>query len=243
MYYIILEIIHKILEIFCINIKIVQKFKYRIPLFHLLMEEKRKSLLINFLIPSAITLFVLCAIFAMLVTPPKFIEILFVFFLISQVILGILIIIFSLKITKRATHFFIGLLILFWGILQIVSKYNSFFSLKELWPVYTCTAGITLFISGFYKYKKIKFGYFFPAATLFFMGIWFSLFTFKIIKKPFMEIVSVFGPVFGAILIILLFVFFLLQTKHKELIVMDEETGTFSDEEDAFMNIENNDDK
>lgn len=75
------------------------------------------------------------------------------------------------------------------------------------------------------------------------MGIWFSLFTFKIIKKPFMEIVSVFGPVFGAILIILLFVFFLLQTKHKELIVMDEETGTFSDEEDAFMNIENNDDK
>ena len=207
------------------------------------MEEKRKSLLLNFLIPSAITLFVVCSVFAMLVTPPKFIEILFVVFLISQVVLGILIIIFSLKITKRATHFFVGLLILFWGLLQIFSKYNPLFSLKELWPVYTCTAGITLFISGFYKYKKIKFGYFFPAATLFFMGIWFSLFTFKIIKKTFMEVVSFFGPIFGAILVVLLVIFFLLQRKHKELIVMDEETGTFSDEEDALMDIENNGDK
>lgn len=230
------------MSVFCITIRIVQKFSYRIPLFHLLMEEKRKSLLLNFLIPSAITLFVICSVFAMLVTPPKFVEILFVIFLISQVVLGVLIIIFSLRITKRATHFFIGLLILFWGLLQIVSKYNPLFSLKELWPVYTCTAGITLFISGFYKYKKIKFGYFFPAATLFFMGIWFSLFTFKIIKLPFMQVVSIFGPIFGAILIILLVLFFLLQRKHKELIVLDEETGTFSDEEDSFMVFDNKDD-
>lgn len=230
------------MSVFCITIRIVQKFSYRIPLFHLLMEEKRKSLLLNFLIPSAITLFVICSIFAMLVTPPKFVEILFVIFLISQVVLGVLIIIFSLRLTKKATHFFIGLLILFWGLLQIVSKYNPLFSLKELWPVYTCTAGITLFISGFYKYKKIKFGYFFPAATLFFMGIWFSLFTFKIIKLPFMQVVSIFGPIFGAILIILLVLFFLLQRKHKELIVLDEETGTFSDEEDSFMVFDNKDD-
>ena len=75
------------------------------------------------------------------------------------------------------------------------------------------------------------------------MGIWFSLFTFKIIKKTFMEVVSFFGPIFGAILVVLLVIFFLLQRKHKELIVMDEETGTFSDEEDAFMDIENNGDK
>ena len=58
-----------------------------------------------------------------------------------------------------------------------------------------------------------------------------------------MKVVSIFGPIFGAILIILLVLFFLLQRKHKELIVIDEETGTFSDEEDAFMDIENNGDK
>lgn len=58
-----------------------------------------------------------------------------------------------------------------------------------------------------------------------------------------MEVVSFFGPIFGAILVVLLVIFFLLQRKHKELIVMDEETGTFSDEEDAFMDIENNGDK
>ena len=208
----------------------------------MLMEEKRKSLLLNFLIPSAISLFVICAVFALFVTPPKFIEILFVIFLISQVVLGILIIVFSLKITKRATHFFVGLLILFWGLLQIFSKYNSLFSLKELWPVYTCSAGVTLFVSGFYKYKKIKFGYFFPAATLFFMGIWFSLFTFNIIKEPFMKVVSILGPVFGMILVILLVLLFFLQKKHKELIVVDEETGTFSDEEDAFMDFVSEDD-
>ena len=58
-----------------------------------------------------------------------------------------------------------------------------------------------------------------------------------------MEVVSFFGPIFGSILVVLLVIFFLLQRKHKELIVMDEETGTFSDEEDAFMDIENNGDK
>ncbi len=58
-----------------------------------------------------------------------------------------------------------------------------------------------------------------------------------------MQVVSIFGPIFGAILIILLILFFLLQRKHKELIVIDEETGTFSDEEDAFMDIEIDDNK
>ena len=58
-----------------------------------------------------------------------------------------------------------------------------------------------------------------------------------------MKVVSIFGPIFGAILIILLVLFCLLQRKHKELIVIDEETGTFSDEEDAFMDIEIDDNK
>lgn len=57
-----------------------------------------------------------------------------------------------------------------------------------------------------------------------------------------MQVVSIFGPIFGAILIILLVLFFLLQRKHKELIVLDEETGTFSDEEDSFMVFDNKDD-
>ena len=71
------------------------------------------------------------------------------------------------------------------------------------------------------------------------MGVWFSLFTFKIIKQSFLELVTVLGPVFMVLVAVALFLFFLIQKRHKELVITDDETGTFSDEEDPFMEIEN----
>lgn len=205
--------------------------------------EKIKSRLLNILIPCAITLFVACAAYALFITPSKFTEILFILFLIIQLVLGLLICILSLKITQRATHLFIGLLIFFWGILQLISEFYFTVGLEVLWPVYSVTAGITLFISGFYKYKKIKFGYSIPAVTIFFMGIWFSLFTFNIIKKSFFDLVAVLGPVFMGLVAISLILLYFLQKKHNKFIILDDETGTFTDEEDAFMDMENENDE
>lgn len=207
------------------------------------MSEEKKSRLLNILIPCAITLFVICAAFAFFVTPSKFIEILFGVFSIVQAISGFLICVLSLKITRRATHLFIGLLIFFSGVLQLISQFCSTVDLEELWPVYCVIAGIVLFVSGFYKYKKIKFGYSMPALTIFFMGVLFSLFTFNIIKKSFVELVVVFGPIFFGLTAISLIALFLLQTKHKKFVILDDETGTFSDEENAFLQMENDDDK
>lgn len=203
------------------------------------MKESKKSVLINIFIPCAITLFIFSAIFTMFVAPPVVIEILAPIFKVLQLILGILICTLAVKITKRATHLFIGLVIFCWGILQFFSIYCSVVSLKELWPVYTMITGIILYISGYYKYRKIKFGYVIPAVTIFFMGVWFSLFTFKIIKQSFLELVTVLGPVFMVLVAVALFLFFLIQKRHKELVITDDETGTFSDEEDPFMEIEN----
>lgn len=203
------------------------------------IREIKKSRLLNFLIPCGMIFFTACAIFAFFVTPPKFVEVLFCVFLITQCVFGLLICIFSLILTQRATQLFIGMLFLSCGILQIIDNSFDFVGLKELWPVYSILAGIILFISGFYKYRKIKFGYIIPSVTIFGMGIWFSLFTFSIIKVPFVNVVSFLGPIFMGLIVVLLVVFFLLQRKYKELIVSDDENGTFSDEEDAFMDLVN----
>jgi len=77
----------------------------------------------------------------------------------------------------------------------------------------------------------MKFGYAIPAVTLFCMGIWYSLFSFDIIKVSFVSIAGTVGPIFMILVALLLVGFFLLQQKHKELIVTDDDTGVFSDED------------
>ncbi len=108
------------------------------------------------------------------------------------------------------------------------------FTVKEAWPIYGVTAGLALFISGYIKYKSVKFGYGIPSVVLFGMGIWYSLFSMHIIKMSFGTVVATLGPFFMGSVALFLVLFFLLQQKHKELVLEDEEIGTFSDEEPFF---------
>jgi len=202
------------------------------------MKDVNYSKLLNVLIPCGIALFLFCAIFAFVNSTPKMIDILTVIFLIIQFILGILIVIISVKKTFRATQLFIGLIFIFWDLLHVLITYLQPFSLKQAWPLFGVIVGILLFISGFYKYRKFKFGYVIPSFTLTAMGIWYSFFSFKLITKPFLTVASNLGPIFMFVIAIALIVLFLIQQKHKEFVLSDDETGTFSEEDEDIIPID-----
>ena len=88
--------------------------------------------------------------------------------------------------------------------------------------------------AGLWKYKVLKFGYLIPSVTLFGMGVWYSFFSFQIIKKSFSSIACTLGPLFMISIAVFLVVFFLMQQRHKELVFSDDETGVFSDEESSI---------
>lgn len=202
------------------------------------MKDVRDSKLLNVLVPCGIVLILFCLLFSISNSTGRALEILSIIFVIVQFILGILIIIFSIKWTHRATQLFVGMLLLSWGLMFVLISKVFPITIKECWPLYGTIAGILLFVSGFYKYQKMKFGYCIPALTLIGMSIWYSFFSFKIIKKSFLTVASNIGPLFMLLIAVLLVVLFLLQQKHKKLVFPDDEPGTFSDEDDGIMTPE-----
>ncbi len=108
------------------------------------------------------------------------------------------------------------------------------FTIKEFWPLFGVIAGLLWFIAGCLKYGRLKFGFVIPSVTLFGMGLWYSLFSFGIVKLSFKSVACSLGPVFMISIAVFLVLFFLAQQRHKELVFSDEETGVFSDEESSI---------
>ena len=148
------------------------------------------------------------------------------------------IVILSLGIAKKAYQFFLSLIFVGWSVLNGIIAFVLPYDIDILWPLYLIFVSIFLFISGIRKYKKMKFGYVMPSFTLLSMGILFSLFSFDIIKVPFKTVAIVLGPVFVGLIGLSLVLFFLLQQRHKELIIVDEDSGDFDDEELSFPKID-----
>ena len=146
-------------------------------------------------------------------------------FPILQVIIGLFAIFVSVKVTKKAYQLFMSILFLILGVFQfvLINRLVSY-SFGQLWPCVCFFSGISLIISGYWKYKKVLIAYLIPSFTIIVMGIWFFLFSLKIIKQPMSFIVSSFGPVFMVLLVVLLIGFFYLQKKYKELVITEEDT-------------------
>lgn len=151
--------------------------------------------------------------------------------LLLQILFGVIVFNTSILYTHKAYQIFLGLLIGGWGILLYLMHFVLPFSVYNMWPVFLFFSGIFLIVSGAVKYKSFKFGFGIPAITLILMGIWFSLFSFKIIKIPFSVVATILGPIFMLAVAIFLIIFFFVQQRHSELIVNDEVHGDFADEE------------
>lgn len=158
--------------------------------------------------------------------------ILFTLLPLSVAACGICITMLTLMVTKKAYQLFIGLALIIWSVFEFILVRGfiqvSFF---QWWPLIGVFSGILIFIAGLYQYKKLKFGYFIPSLTLFLLGLWFSLFSFKIIKVSFKDVALIGGPLFMIMVCILICALFLIQQKTNQFIAKDDEPGAFEDDE------------
>ncbi len=141
-----------------------------------------------------------------------------------QILLGLFAVYVALRVTKKGYQVFSSFLFLLLGLYQFLLMNKVIpFSLKETWPIIGVISSICLFISGYFRYRKIKILYIVPSLILVIMSLWYSLFSFKVIKQPFSFVVLSLGPAFVFISVTMLISFYFLQKKHRELIIEDEE--------------------
>ena len=183
-------------------------------------EENIKS--IYFLIIFGILLAIGCTTIVIISPASKPVNILNLIIIIAQAGIGLAIAMIAKRVTKKFFHFFMGLLYLSWSLIYLVTYTFFNFMFKEMWPLLGVSAGLLWFVAGYWKYRRLKFGYLIPSVTLFGMGLWYSLFSFGLIKLSFRTIASTLGPLFMLLIAVFLIIFFFLQQKHKELVVTDE---------------------
>lgn len=200
-----------------------------------IVKEVQKSVLVNILIVFGLLLFFAVGSFAFWTNDKEVLNVLTLIFLFLQFLFGLTALIFSIKRTHIATHLFMGSLLVVWAILYFLVGNVLTCGIKEFWPVFGFFAGLLLFASGFYKYRKIKFGYLIPSVTLVGMGVWYSFFSFRVIKTPFIVVVKRLGPAFALLLGFFLIVLFFIQKRNKKFVVKDDEIGTFSDEDEEIV--------
>lgn len=202
------------------------------------MNKEHKSVLLGILLSIGLCFFCLNSIFFYINSPSKELALIIFFSFIIQILLGIVIIICSLKLSRKAYQLFIGFTLCGWGILNLLITYKLPYDDKYWWPLYLILASIFIFIAGRIKYKKIKFGYAVPSSTLFLMGIWFALFSFKIVPISFKTVVWFLGPSFICLLGILLVLIFLVQQRHDKFVIKDDDSGDFDDEDLSFFKLD-----
>lgn len=192
--------------------------------------KKNSSNVLNILIALGVLFLILVMLISLRLEAVSGNNILYLLFLVFLISVGALILNNTIILTHKGFHFFMGLLFVGWGILFLLINTIIPYTLFQCWPLFACLSGGFLVAAGVYKYKKIKFGFLMPSIVLIGIGSWYLLFSFKIIKVPFIKVSYIFGPVFFVIVACCLVGFFKLQQNHKELVVNDDE-GVFSDEE------------
>lgn len=153
--------------------------------------------------------------------------------------IGIFCGIFSICITKKAYHFFIGFSLFLWGIIKLLVNLKIItISFAQYWPIFAGVIAIVLFTTGLFKYRGIKFGYLIPSLAFFLLGIFLCLFSFKIVSIPFRDAMLIIIPlalIMGCIFILSLFAF---QQKYKKLIVLSD-NDDIDDFDDDDISVEN----
>ena len=145
---------------------------------------------------------------------------------------GIPVLYLSIRHTKKIHQIFIGFELLFWGVILVLRERNEFqFPFTQWWPIIGITAGLFLCIAGLVKYKKLLVGYFITSLALFFLGIWFSLFSFNIIKVPYKVVAIVGGPLFIIMTGLLIIALFLLQKNYSNFVIDNKDDLDMETEE------------
>jgi FtsH-binding integral membrane protein len=97
--------------------------------------------------------------------------------------------------------------------------------MRQTWPVMVIAAGISLVPAGLYKLRRMKSIYLFPAISLIVLGIFFSLFSFHILKVSLSTFIHQWWPLFFVIIgVILVVLYFIQQIRRKDFPYMDDDS-------------------
>lgn len=187
--------------------------------------------LLNILLSITLIFFVIALVILLNEPSVQPTSVLYMVCLYAQLIVGAFAIYWSLSKTKKAYHLFCGMLFFSISVLTLLIRWCLPYNLNVWWPVFGILSGVELIITGAYKYRKLKFGYLFPACCLIVVDLWYMLFTFQIIKVPFTKVTKVTVPSFFGVVAMFFILMFILQQRHKNLVIKDDEQGIFSDEE------------
>ncbi|MCR5290695.1 MAG: hypothetical protein K6E51_11945 [Treponema sp.] len=181
----------------------------------------------------------LCVLFglALLLCRPELVgrKVLFVWPLILLLIGGALLY-FAFGFTHYAHQVFLGLNFCFGGfLLAILRSHEGILTLHTLWPLAVVFCSFSLIISGYFRYRRFRTAYLFPAILMMVLGGFFCLFSFRIIKMPLREFVTIWWP-FILILLgcFLLGVFFYQQHNRTAFPYMTDESVDDTDSVDEF---------
>lgn len=192
--------------------------------------KKTTAILLDFLMYVGSIVFVSAFILALVVSEKQHSTIIDVLPIFAG-ILGIATLVFTFVISHKAYHFFMGLFLIVAGTFEFLLMRGYLkHTIYQWWPFLGISVGLILFVTGIYKYRRITVGFAIPSLTIFLMGGWFMLFSFKIIKVPFSQVALIGGPLFMIFLMVSLFAFFLLQQKNKNLVIEDDEPDSFEDD-------------
>lgn len=139
---------------------------------------------------------------------------------------GMLLLFLSLVLVKSFLLVYVGLQLVFFGILALViDSHIVRAGLKELWPVLVVSSGVSLLPAGLYRAKRIKSIYLFPGIVLVFLGLFllpFSLHVTRIsLKKLFLTFYPLAFILMGLSLVV---VFFYQQTHRKDFPYMTDDS-------------------
>ncbi len=121
-------------------------------------------------------------------------------------LIGAIVLFVSLSFTVKGTGVFIGLFLLLTGIVfLLIDTHIIPYGLVKIWPTIMISSGISLFPAGFYKLKRVRTVYLFPAIMLVLLGIVFLLFSLHVFPMSFRWFISHWWPLLivigGAVLV------------------------------------------
>ncbi|NLK45493.1 MAG: hypothetical protein GX297_02420 [Treponema sp.] len=132
---------------------------------------------------------------------------------------GILLYFCAIKI-RRGWIFFTGSFLVINGFFVFIVKSGIFSAtMMQLWPFIVVFSGVSLFITGIYKFRRIVAFYTVPSFVLVLLGVFFLQFSLHIIKMPIRLFAAMWWPLLFVLLGIgLLITFFYIQHTNKAVI-------------------------
>ena len=128
--------------------------------------------------------------------------------------LGTAVLYSSLTFFKKAFVFFIGFYVVLLGIFTLfMASTVCPFSFSQLWPLAAILCSFSLFVTSFFKHRRVAGSYVYPSIAIGVLGIIFLLFSSDVVKLSFSSFMAEWWPIFLVMFGIVLVVLFLIQEK------------------------------